>query len=67
MIVDLQDEPWGQRHFLLSDPTGTLLDVVQQIPPSLEYAPAYADAPSRTDSNFTQKDSTVSATSRGPT
>jgi catechol 2,3-dioxygenase-like lactoylglutathione lyase family enzyme len=43
MIVDLQDEPWGQRHFLLRDPSGTLLDVVKQIPPSPEYVVAYAD------------------------
>ena len=41
MVVDLKDEPWGQRHFLLRDPTGTLLDVVKQIPPSEEYSAAY--------------------------
>ncbi len=28
MVLELQDEPWGQRHFLLRDPSGTLLDVV---------------------------------------
>ena len=28
MVIELQDEPWGQRHFLLRDPSGTLLDVV---------------------------------------
>src|SRR5215510_5026416 len=43
MIVDLQDEPWGQRHFLLRDPSGTFLDVVKPIPPSSEYLLAYAD------------------------
>jgi uncharacterized glyoxalase superfamily protein PhnB len=43
MLIDLQDEPWGQRHFLLRDPSGTLLDVVKQIPPSSEYMLAYAD------------------------
>ena len=43
IIIDLQDEPWGQRHFLLRDPSGMLLDVVRQIPPSSEYVLAYAD------------------------
>jgi uncharacterized glyoxalase superfamily protein PhnB len=41
-IVALRDEPWGQRHFLVRDPTGTLVDVVQQIPPAPEYAAAYS-------------------------
>jgi catechol 2,3-dioxygenase-like lactoylglutathione lyase family enzyme len=41
-IVALRDEPWGQRHFLFRDPTGTLADVVQQIPPAPEYAAAYS-------------------------
>jgi uncharacterized glyoxalase superfamily protein PhnB len=44
MLVELQDEPWGQRHFLLRDPSGTLLDVVKSIPPSPEYVTAYADS-----------------------
>jgi len=43
MVLELQDEPWGQRHFLLHDPSGTLLDVMKQIPPSPEYVIAYAD------------------------
>jgi uncharacterized glyoxalase superfamily protein PhnB len=43
MVLELQDEPWGQRHFLLRDPSGTLLDVVKQIPLSPEYVIAYAD------------------------
>jgi uncharacterized glyoxalase superfamily protein PhnB len=43
ILIGLQDEPWGQRHFLLRDPSGTLLDVVKQIPPTFEYVMAYAD------------------------
>ncbi len=38
VVIGLRDEAWGQRHFLFRDPTGTLLDVVQLIPPSSEYA-----------------------------
>jgi uncharacterized glyoxalase superfamily protein PhnB len=40
-IVELRDEPWGQRHFLIRDPAGNLLDVVKQIPPSAEYEASY--------------------------
>ena len=43
MVVELQDEPWGQRHFLIRDPSSVLLDIVQQIPPAPEYVLAYAD------------------------
>lgn len=30
---DLREEPWGQRRFALRDPSGTWIDVVQQIEP----------------------------------
>lgn len=42
LVVDLRDEPWGQRHFLFADPIGMLVDVVQLIPPSPGYAAAYS-------------------------
>ncbi|MGH7432602.1 MAG: VOC family protein [Candidatus Methylomirabilales bacterium] len=42
VVIPLRDEAWGQRHFLIRDPAGILLDVVQQIPPSAEYAAAYS-------------------------
>lgn len=29
--VELRDEPWGQRHFMLNDPAGVWVDVVQQL------------------------------------
>ena len=41
LIIDLKDEPWGQRHFLFRDPAGILVDVVQAISPSHEYEPGY--------------------------
>ena len=41
VVVELTDEAWGQRHFLIRDPAGVLLDVVQPIAPSEEYAAAY--------------------------
>ncbi len=42
VVIPLRDEVWGQRHFLVRDPAGILLDIVQQIPPSAEYAAAYS-------------------------
>ncbi len=30
MIFDLKDEEWGQRHFMVSDPAGLIIDIVQQ-------------------------------------
>jgi uncharacterized glyoxalase superfamily protein PhnB len=33
IAYELRDEPWGQRRFGLVDPSGTWVDVVQQIEP----------------------------------
>lgn len=35
--VPLRDEPWGQRHFMVVDPSGVLVDVVKLIEPSKEF------------------------------
>ncbi len=42
--LELRDEPWGQRHFITRDPDGLLVDVVEPIAPSPEYAAQYTDA-----------------------
>lgn len=39
----LVDEPFGQRHFIVAAPDGVLLDVVQPIAPSPEFAAAYVE------------------------
>lgn len=31
MVVELKDEEWGQRHFIVRDPAGVYVDVVQQL------------------------------------
>lgn len=31
VIVDLRDEEWGQRHFIIADPAGVYVDVVEQL------------------------------------
>lgn len=39
--LGLRDEVFGQRHYIISDPNGVLVDVITVIPPSSEYAEAY--------------------------
>lgn len=43
ILLPLRDEAFGQRHFITQDPNGVLIDVVKPIPPTGEYAAAYAD------------------------
>lgn len=38
LVIDLRSEDWGQRHFMILDPAGTLIDVITPIPPRGEYA-----------------------------
>jgi catechol 2,3-dioxygenase-like lactoylglutathione lyase family enzyme len=44
MLLELRDEAFGQRHFITTDPNGVLIDVIQPIPPSAEFAAAYAES-----------------------
>jgi predicted enzyme related to lactoylglutathione lyase len=34
IVYPLQDEPWGQRRFMTRDPSGIMIDVVEQIEPA---------------------------------
>lgn len=31
VVASLRDEQWGQRHFIVTDPSGVFVDVVQQL------------------------------------
>lgn len=42
IVLDIRDEDFGQRHFILTDPNGILIDVIKPIPPSAEFAAQYA-------------------------
>lgn len=44
VVLELRDEPWGQRHFMITDPNGVLVDLVKVIPPSPAHAAAYTEA-----------------------
>jgi catechol 2,3-dioxygenase-like lactoylglutathione lyase family enzyme len=37
VVHPLRDEEWGQRHFMVRDPAGLLVDVVKYIPPTREF------------------------------
>jgi catechol 2,3-dioxygenase-like lactoylglutathione lyase family enzyme len=42
--LTLRDEDFGQRHFIVADPNGVLVDVITPIPPSGEFAGDHVSA-----------------------
>jgi len=44
IVRELRDEAFGQRHFIMRDPAGTLIDVITPIQPSSEFAAQYRGA-----------------------
>lgn len=44
VLQELRDEAFGQRHFIMQDPDGNLVDVIKLIPPSAEFAAQYSQA-----------------------
>lgn len=40
-VLDIRTEEWGQRHFIIPDPNGILVDVIQNTPPSEAYQGQY--------------------------
>ncbi|ARX81053.1 MULTISPECIES: VOC family protein [Streptomyces] len=41
--LELRSEDFGQRHFIVADPSGVLVDVITPIPPSGEFAGQYVE------------------------
>ncbi|MGO4259362.1 VOC family protein [Lysobacter sp. TAB13] len=41
LLLSLRDEAFGQRHFITADPNGVLIDIIQPIAPSAEFAAQY--------------------------
>ncbi|NED94732.1 glyoxalase/bleomycin resistance/extradiol dioxygenase family protein [Phytoactinopolyspora alkaliphila] len=37
-VLELRSEDFGQRHFIVADPAGALVDVITEIPPAEEFA-----------------------------
>lgn len=44
VVLPLRSEDFGQRHFVVVDPAGVLVDVITEIEPSPEFAAAFRDA-----------------------
>lgn len=44
VVLPLRDEDFGQRHFIIAAPDGVLLDIIQPVAPSEDYADAYVQA-----------------------
>ncbi len=42
ILLELRDEPFGQRHFITRDPSGVLIDIIKPIPPSEEFLAQFA-------------------------
>jgi uncharacterized glyoxalase superfamily protein PhnB len=42
MLLPIRDEAFGQRHFIVQGPDGTLIDIIRPIPPSEDFAANYA-------------------------
>lgn len=40
-VLDLTSEEWGQRHFIIQDPNGILIDIIQNIEPSEAFVEQY--------------------------
>ena len=41
IVYGLAEEPWGQKRFMLRDPSGVLVDVVEQIAPAAGFWDKY--------------------------
>ncbi|MEV0251391.1 VOC family protein [Nocardia sp. NPDC050712] len=40
--LEIRSEGFGQRHFIVADPSGVLLDMITEIPAAAEYAAQYS-------------------------
>lgn len=44
-VSPLRSEEFGQRHFILEDPAGVLIDIITEIPPTREFAEMTGQVP----------------------
>jgi len=44
VVQPLRNEDFGQRHFIIADPNGVLIDIITPIPPTAEFAAQYDPA-----------------------
>ena len=43
LVMDIKVEEFGQKHFIVKSPNNTLVDIIEIIPPSEEFAKQYMD------------------------
>lgn len=43
LVMDIKIEEFGQKHFIIKSPNNTLVDIIEIIPPSEEFAKQYMD------------------------
>jgi catechol 2,3-dioxygenase-like lactoylglutathione lyase family enzyme len=43
-VLELRSEEFGQRHFMVADPNGVLIDVITPIAPTGEYSQQYVNS-----------------------
>jgi len=43
LALDIRSEDFGQRHFITSDPSGVLIDIITVIPPTGAYSDQYSE------------------------
>ena len=41
VLSDIKNEEFGQRHFIIEDPNGILIDIIEVIPPTDEFKTQY--------------------------
>ncbi|MFG1792969.1 VOC family protein [Nocardia sp. NPDC049149] len=41
--LEIRSEEFGQRHFIIADPSGVLIDVITEIPPAGAYVEQFSD------------------------
>ncbi len=41
ILLEVRTEEWGQKHFMIKDPVGMVIDVVQAVDPTREYEDKY--------------------------
>lgn len=49
LLLPIKSEDFGQRHFIIESPSGILVDVIQVIPPTAEFAEQYTDTSDQSD------------------
>ena len=43
ILLPIRDEEFGQRHFIIRDPNGIMIDLIKPIPPNAAFAEQYSE------------------------